>query len=407
MTDSLTLTKKIIDTTPLPTEGRTVLHDAKVPGLVVRITPAGTKSFLVYRWHNGKPLRVTLGKYPAMTIEQARKAAQQTLAQLSTGTNPNKEKRTAKAKAVTVGEVFAEFKNTRTLKPLTIKDMTQSLNQVFGDWLDKPMTSITREMVTRKHREFGEQSQARANLGFRYFRALWNFAHAAYKDDTGNSLISGENPVKSLSELRAWHRVERRKTFIKPHQLRSWYEAIQNLPGRDWADYFLFTLYCGTRRQEGLDLRWESVDFADKTFTLVDPKNHLDHTLPISTEVESILRRRKLEADSRDPDCRSQYVFSDAKGNRMTNPRYALAAVSKASGVKFSIHDLRRSFATFCDQIDLPAYALKSLLNHKNGNDVTAGYVVVTVDRLRRPMQSVCDFILNQAEGRDDKTFNG
>ena len=408
MTDSIILTKKIIDSTPLPTKGRTVLHDAKVPGLVVRVTPAGSKSFLIYRWHDGKPLRVTLGKYPAMTIEQARRAAQQTLAQLSTGTNPNKEKRVAKAKAVTVSEVFAEFQNTRALKPLTVKDMTQSMNQVFADWLDKPIASITRDMVTKRHRDFGEQSQARANLGFRYFRALWNFAHAAYKDDAGNSFIPGENPVKALSELRAWHRVERRQTFIKPHQLKAWYGAIQELPGRDWADYFLFTLFCGTRRQEGLDLCWTHVDFKDKTFTIVDPKNHRDHTLPMSTEVEAILRRRKTESDGRSPECRSCHVFADANGSRITNPRYALAAVIKTSGVDFSPHDLRRTFATICDQIDLPAYALKSLLNHKNGNDVTAGYVVVTVDRLRKPMQSVCDFIMKQVEGtEDDKAFNG
>jgi hypothetical protein len=165
MTQHLVLTKKLIDTTPLPVSGRTVLQDAKVPGLLVRITPAGSRTFQIYRWHQGKPVRVTVGKYPDMTIEQARKSAQQTLAQFSKGVNPNTEKRVTKAKAITLREVFAEFQTTRTLKPLTIKDMHQSLNQVFADWLDKPVASITRDMVTKKHREFGEQSLARANLG--------------------------------------------------------------------------------------------------------------------------------------------------------------------------------------------------------------------------------------------------
>ena len=402
MAESVVLTKKIIDSTPLPLSGRTVLYDAKVPGLVVRITPAGSRSFLIYRWLAGKPLRVTLGKYPAMTIEQARRAAQQSLAKLSLGVNPNQEKKATKIKGITLQQVFDEYKETRTLKALTMKDMERAMNEIFKDWQHKPISSLTRDAVVQLHRSAGQTSKARTNGAFRYLRALWNFAHAAYQDEAGNSLIPGENPVKALSELRAWHRVERRQTFIKPHQLKAWYQAVQELPGRDWADYFLFTLFCGTRRQEGLDLRWEHVDFIDKTFTIVDPKNHRDHTLPMSSEVEALLQRRKNDASTRPAEFRSSYVFVDAKGKRLSNPRYALATAIKRSGVDFSPHDLRRTFATICDQIDLPAYALKVMLNHKNGNDVTAGYVVVTVDRLRKPMQSVTDFIMQQVHTSEE-----
>ena len=64
----------------------------------------------------------------------------------------------------------------------------------------------------------------------------------------------------------------------------------------------------------------------------------------------------------------------------------------------FCIHDLRRTFATTADSIDTPAYAVKALLNHKSASDVTAGYVVTDVERLRRPMQAITDFILKMAE---------
>jgi hypothetical protein len=45
------------------------------------------------------------------------------------------------------------------------------------------------------------------------------------------------------------------------------------------------------------------------------------------------------------------------------------------------------------DSLDLPAYALKRLLNHKMNNDVTAGYIMKDVERLRSPMQQVANFI--------------
>jgi len=68
--------------------------------------------------------------------------------------------------------------------------------------------------------------------------------------------------------------------------------------------------------------------------------------------------------------------------------------VVEASGVTFTLHDLRRTFVTVAEGLDIPAYALKRLLNHKMRNDVTAGYIVTDVERLRGPMQQVTDYIL-------------
>ena len=53
------------------------------------------------------------------------------------------------------------------------------------------------------------------------------------------------------------------------------------------------------------------------------------------------------------------------------------------SGVSFSAHDLRRTFITIAESLDISVYALKRLLNHKMTNDVTAGYIITDVERLR------------------------
>ena len=75
-------------------------------------------------------------------------------------------------------------------------------------------------------------------------------------------------------------------------------------------------------------------------------------------------------------------------------PKKAVLKVAELSGVPFILHDLRRTFATIADSLDLPAYALKRLLNHKMNNDVTAGYIVADVERLRKPMQLITEYIL-------------
>ena len=65
--------------------------------------------------------------------------------------------------------------------------------------------------------------------------------------------------------------------------------------------------------------------------------------------------------------------------------------VAKASGISVTIHDLRRTFITVAESCDIPVYALKGLVNHSMGTDVTAGYVVAGPERLRAPMQKVTD----------------
>lgn len=68
--------------------------------------------------------------------------------------------------------------------------------------------------------------------------------------------------------------------------------------------------------------------------------------------------------------------------------------VIKQSGVAFTLHDLRRTFITIAESLDIPAYALKRLLNHKMNHDVTAGYIVMDVERLRGPMKMIADHLL-------------
>lgn len=69
------------------------------------VTDQGTKSFKVYRKFNGKPVRVTLGKYPEMTIENARKKAQLVITDMISGKNPNEEKKNIRSET-TFGEMF-------------------------------------------------------------------------------------------------------------------------------------------------------------------------------------------------------------------------------------------------------------------------------------------------------------
>lgn len=255
-------------------------------------------------------------------------------------------------------------------------------------------------MVVRRHTKHGnERSATRANLAMHVLRAIFNFAAGEYEDAKGRSLIL-ENPTKRLSHNRGWYRIERRQNIIKQHELAPWYRGLQQLSHRlddqkaeMMKDYFLLVLFTGLRRQEAATLQWADVDFKDKTLTILDPKNRERHVLPLSDFLYNFLARRKVVA-------MNEYVFPvDSAQGHLYEPRKAMLKVAKLSGIDFTIHDLRRTFITIAESLDIPVYALKRLLNHKMQNDITAGYVVMDVERLRRPMQMVTDYLLKAMGG--------
>ncbi len=80
----LNFTKKALDTLPLPAAGKRAFYrDSAIPGLGIRVTSKGVKTFIVYRKVDGKPQRTTLGHYPATKIAQARKKAEQINGQIA------------------------------------------------------------------------------------------------------------------------------------------------------------------------------------------------------------------------------------------------------------------------------------------------------------------------------------
>lgn len=213
---------------------------------------------------------------------------------------------------------------------------------------------------------------------------------ATVKNNDGNPMVAS-NPGKALSETRAWYRVDRRQAVIKPHDLGGWVKAVLELPGPDIRDYFMTVLLTGMRREEALKLAWANVDLTAKTLTILDPKNHQDHTLPLSDYLAELLERRKAVAVS-------DYVFADAQGRRISTP---LCPCRRHQGLRgfllYPRSEAHLCLATVAESLDIPAYALKRLLNHANGADVTAGYIVPNVERLRDPMQKITDYILKAA----------
>lgn len=408
------LTKKAIDALPTPSSGQAFHWFDSPKGFGLRVTPT-TKAFIFegrVRSSN-KKRRVTLGAFDEFPDpKKARAAAIKVAAMLNEGTDPSAEKERKKAEAMTLKEAMTQYidapkkkgagygSGIKMKKARTKRDIETVMKRHFAAWMDKPAKSITGEMVAKRQKEIAETAPTQANLAMRYLRATLNHVNPK------SAPIFEANPVEALKERNLWADTKRKTGRIDRDSLPDWVAAVQtHLIGLKYEaehrDALLFLLLTGARLAEAFGsvrdgypaLRWRDVDLKRRTITFRDTKNRTDHELPMGDRLTAILTARKEFAG---PD----FVFSLSNGQMAPDDlRGAFARIEKATGIRATAHDLRRTFAGVVNSLDISAYKLKRLLNHISGNknDVTAGYVGdISTDDLREPMQRIEDFMLRE-----------
>ena len=371
-------------------------YDSNTRGFGIRVTSGGVKAYFIEKRIDNKPHRLTIGRWPDLTLEQAKAKAYELFNKIANGINPIVEKKEQQIQSITLEQVFNDYLVARKCLAVRTVAAYKSIMQLyFKDWQHQPITNITRVMVNQKHINIGSHSKAQANLAMQLLGALFTFAGVQYTNGIGKAVML-DNPVKIISHTQSWYAIPVRNGIIKSHQLASWYEGVMALDNSATnkavivRDYLLLLLFTGLRKKEAASLEWCNIDFANSTLTITVTKNKLAHTLPIPEFIYNLLQVRYNNAA-----LKSKFVFpGNSISGHLSDPRKQISKVIKTTCINFTLHDLRRTFITVAESLELSAYALKKLLNHKSGNDVTAGYIVLDLERLRQPMQAITDKLL-------------
>lgn len=418
----------IMAITPEPGK-RLEFADSVLPGLRLRITPAGAKSFCVTRYREGKFIRVTLGKFPDLTVDQAREMASRILGEVATTRrNPNDQRREDKNKSITLADALAEYIKSRAqrIKQTTIDQYESVLNNFSGDWLKTPLAAIDRERVETRHKAitdggiwFGDKpqrsgvatgSKAQADLWARVLRAVYRYSHDHYRDNDGNRLLP-DPPTMVLSTKRKWHGTTRKTSRIRNNELSRWLASVDTVRqhaasirddfGVSVCDALDVALFTGLRRAEVFGLEWPRVNISGRYFWIDQTKNGDPLELPITDTLLAIfLRRKELRRDN------NPYVFPAEKGGTVTDPRRVIDQISEATtqggtetAIGFTCHDARRTFGSVAELAGVGSYILKRLMNHRTfrSADVTQGYLHYSADELMEPAQKVERAVLEHA----------
>jgi integrase len=377
------LTKRTIEAIPLTELGQILYRDSELTGFGIRV---GSKSkvFFVEGQVNRRTVRVTIGKYGPLTPEIARRLALKSLSDMAQGRDPNADKRRNELRQVSLRAAFQRFFAAKpSLSPRTVESYTRTVNLYLLDWAERPVQEISRSMILAKHRELSDKRGAlTANAVMRHLRSVYNFTAASQADFP-------PNPVTILAQARAWAPEKRRRRLIAPHALPDWWAAVMEEP-RHSRDFLLLALFTGMRRREIAGLRWEHIDLKVRTLRVPTTKNGDPLELPLSGFLTRLLIARKLLLGP------TTFVFpSCSASGHVEEVKTFTSRVTERCGISFSVHDLRRTFITVAESLDVPAYTLKRLLNHRGGKDVTEGYIIIDVERLRAPIEAIS----NQIEG--------
>lgn len=396
------LTPSGVKDIPLPEAGKKIYWCCELIGFGVRAVPSG-KSYVVRTrvggGRQGRDVIYSIGRCNEISLSVARTKAMDALARLRSGTDLIKEKRLKeeqeKAESLTLRELFDEYINKKELRPRTKQTYEDALRLCVPDWYNKTVISITRDMIENRLQTITDEPGVRGNRKaqamqcFTILRALFRFAEDSYKVD-GKPIIQA-NPTKNIARGKSWSKVQSRDNIIHQDDLVKWWKATEKLEDPVLRDFFQFLLFSGARRSETLQLKWDYIDTRDGVLTIPPEiaKSGKKRLIPLTDALLAILKRRHAKRV-----VGNDYIFPGAIPlQHLVEPRNAINFVRKEAKVMWSLHDLRRTYATYAASL-IPYSALKTLLGHATGSDVTAThYVHLDVKSLKLEAQKVADWL--------------
>ena len=391
------LTKRFVERLPYASKGQVFYRDSELRGFGLRV---GRKSkvFVVEARVNRRSVRTTIGRADFLAPEVARKQAQRLLGEMAGGKNPNQAKKTEARGVMTVDLAFTKFFEAKPQLSNCTKDSYNRTRKLYlKDWSTLELGKLSCEMVMVKHRSISRTNgNVTANNVMRHLRSVYNFASGALAE-------LPPNPVVVLTKTRTWHRETRRRRIIVSSALPRWWDAVMH-ENEDARDIHLIALFTGMRRSEITALKWDHLDLVERLLTIPKTKNGEQLQLPLSDYLVQLFRQRQALVGQ------SEYVFpSRSKSRHVTEVKSMVDRIRAASGVEYTLHDLRRTFISIAESLDIPYYALKRLLNHRMNGDVTQGYIVIGSERLREPVEKVATHILAlvSAQGAATTPNNG
>jgi integrase len=348
---------------------RVEIWDYRVPAFGLRVSPTGNKSFVLLYRHKGRPRRLTLGKYPIVSLAEARNRAIAALGEVARGIDPRVKKATANhiMRFDDTVDMFVRTYCSQHNRASTRRETERLLRARFASrWAARDLREIGKADIVKivdETLQMGAPSAANHALATIRLFFNWCFDRGLVDNNPCDRLKA---PAKKIARDRVLDDVE---------IARVWHAASSI--GYPFGTISQLLLLTAQRRNEVTSMRWKDLDFEAALWSIPAglTKNGATHVVPLVPEVLAILRRvPRIDNDllfpSRVGEGRAFSGFSKGKER--------LATLSDVA--EFTLHDLRRTAATRLASLGVAPHVVERLLNHVTG---TLGGVAGVYNRFK------------------------
>lgn len=349
-----------------PKASRYEAIDPKVPGLRLRVTPEGRKTWaLLYRRAaDGKRRRFTIGTYPEVTLADARAAAHDLKKAVASGADPAGDKK-AERRADTVELLAIAYINrhARPHKRSWERDREYLERDVLpfigGFKVANVARRDIREIIERIE---GRGSPVQARRTFEVVRGMWRWAigvDLAPSDPTAGIQLGPASKPRSRA--------------LSAEEIQIFWSRLADAPmGEGTKDALRLALITGQRIGEVCGMRWAELEGDNWHLPRERTKNGLAHDVPLSEMAREIIERRRPDTEA------SGFLFPSSPRNRTTqllavqplDPHSVATALRRARGYftlePFTAHDLRRSVVTHMARLGVSSEIAARVLNHRS-----------------------------------------
>ena len=423
LADRVNLTAGAIERVTCPAgKQQAFMRDSEAPGLRVRVTAAGAKSFVYEAKLDRQTIRRTIGDVKLWSIEQARTEARRLAVVLDNGQDPREIERqqqadkaaakaTAAVQAVTVGEVWAVYLEARRphwgarhyadhVKLVQVggevsKRGTRGRGVTVAGPLHPLMGLALRDLTAPVIEAWAaREAQTRPTSARLAWRCLKAFLSWCAEQPQYAPVLPSVNPAKTKKAREALGRAGVKQDALLKEQLPAWFAAVQQIQNPIAAAYLQVLVLTGARPGEVLGLRWEDVNTKWKGLTIRD-KVEGERVIPLTPYVSHLLHSLPR---------RNQWVFpstargKDTEGQTLSIPRAPHTAACAVAGIEgLTLHGLRRSFKSLTEWLEIPAGVVAQIMGHKPSATAEKHYTVRPLDLLRVHHERIEAWVLEQA----------
>jgi integrase len=300
-------------------------------GLFLVLQPSGHRSWALRYRYGGRPTKLTLGRWPTLSLAAARKGAADALHDVANGIDPSATRKVAKQKAVeseanTVAAICNEFLQRESKRLRTIDQHERILRRlVYPAIGNRPVESLKRSEIVRLMDKIEDASgQRMADVTLAVLRRILNW-HATRSDNFVPPFVRG------MARQRAAE--HRRSRILDDDELRRLWAATAD--GQRFSNLIRFLLLTTARRGEAAEMRWDEVTDGVWTLPASRSKTKTEIVRPLSRAAQAVLAAQPRITD---------WVFTTTRTGPLksfSESKAKLDAVANLSG--YRLHDLRRT----------------------------------------------------------------